>query len=55
MEHVETANHGRFVHEWELVDCPWNTTELGIHLDEYLGDDGSEVLASGDCAREDNL
>lgn len=55
MEHVKAANHGWFVHERKLIDSPWDSTKLGIHLDENLGDDGAEILTSRNGTCENNL
>lgn len=55
VEHVESANHGWLVHEWQLVDSPRDASKLGAHLDQDLGNDGAEVLASGNGVAEDHL
>lgn len=55
MEHVHTADHGRLVHVWQVVDSPRNTSQLRTHLNEDLADDRSEVLSSGDRLGKDHL
>jgi len=34
VEHVQSTNHGRFVHERQVIDGPRNSSQLRIHLDE---------------------
>lgn len=55
VEDVHTTNHCRFRHEGETIDSPWDTTHLGVHLDEDLGDDRPQVLTLGDSTNEHNL
>ena len=46
MEDVHATNHCGLVHERQLIHCPGNSTKLGIHLDQHLRDDRSQILAS---------
>lgn len=55
MEHIHTTDHGWLFHKWQCINDPWDTTYLGVHLDENLGDDGAKVLASGDGTSQNNL
>ena len=55
MEHVHTTDHGRLVHEWQVVNSPRNTSQFCTHLNEDLADDRSEVLSSGDRLGKDHL
>ena len=55
MEDIHTANHCWLIHEWQVVHSPRYATELGIHLDENLRHDGSQILAALDGGREDDL
>ena len=40
MEHVHATHHGRLIHEWKLVNCPGDTSDLSINLDEDLVNNG---------------
>lgn len=55
MENIHTTDHSWLFHEGELINNPWDTTYLGVHLDENLGDDGAKVLASLDGTCQNNL
>ena len=55
MENVHSTDHGRLVHEWEIVNSPGNASNLGSDLDEDLVDDGSEVLSLGNGVAKHDL
>jgi len=55
MEHIHTTDHGGLVHEWQVIDSPRNSSELGIDLDGDLCDNGSQVLSFGDSISQDDL
>lgn len=55
MENVHATDHCWLIHERQLVNCPRCSTKLSIHLDQHLGDDWSEILASLDGTRENHL
>ena len=55
VENVHATNHRRLIHERQLVHGPGDATELSIHLDQHLGDDRSQILASLDGGRQDDL
>ena len=48
-------DHRWHVGEWHFRDCPRFTTDLGVHLDEDLGDDRADILSSRDRILENNL
>ena len=48
-------DHGWHVGERHLRYCPRFTTDLGVHLDEDLGDDRADILSSRDRILENNL
>lgn len=55
MEHIHATDHCRNRHERQAVDGPWHSTYLGIHLDQNLGDDRSQILAALDSAGQNDL
>jgi len=55
MVDVDAANHRRLVKERHVADRPWLPTNLGANLDEDLGANGADVLATGDRVGEDDL
>ena len=55
MENIHTTDHGRHSHERQVVDSPWHSTYLGIHLDQYFGDNRPQILAALDSAGQDDL
>ena len=55
MENVHSTDHGGLVHEWEVVNSPGDSSDLGSDLDENLVDDGPEVLSLGDGVAQHDL
>lgn len=55
MENVHTADHGSLVHEWKCIHSPWDTSNLGVHLNQNFTDDGSQVLSSLDGRSKNDL
>ena len=55
MEHVHSAHHSRLIHKWQVVDCPRNTTDLGVDLNEDLVDDRPQVFALRDGIAKHDL
>ena len=55
MEHIHATYHRWLIHERQLVHCPRNAAKFGIHLDQYLGDDRSQILATLDSGRQNHL
>lgn len=55
MEDVQAADHRWLVHVWQVVDRPRDTSQLGIHLDENLRNDGSQVLSPLNGLSKDHL
>lgn len=55
VEHIQSADHRRLVHERQVVDGPRDSSQLGAHLDEDLRDDAPQVLSSRDGLGEDDL
>lgn len=55
MEDVHAAHHCGLFHERQVVDCPGNTTDLGVDLDQDLVHDRSQVLAFGDGIAQHDL
>lgn len=55
MEHVHTTDHGWLIHEGEIVNSPRSATDLGVHLNQHFGDNGSQVLAFLDGAYKNDL
>jgi len=55
VEHIQTADHCRLVHEWQILDSPRNTSELGVHLNHDLRNDGSQVLTFRNSISQDDL
>lgn len=55
MENIHTANHSWVIHERQVVHSPGYAAKLGIHLDEHLRDDRSQILAFLNGRRENYL
>lgn len=56
MVDVHSADHRWLVsHEREVLNSPWDATNLGVDLDQDLGHDGANVLALADGGGENNL
>lgn len=55
MEDVQAADHRWLVHVWQVVDRPRDTSQLGIHLDQNLRNDGSQVLSPLNGLSKDHL
>jgi hypothetical protein len=48
VEDIHAADHSRLVHQRKSINSPRYSTNLSIDLDEYLVDNGSQVLTLGD-------
>ena len=55
MEHVHATDHRGLRHEGETIDSPWDASDFGVHLDEDLRDDRTEILAFCNGTDKDDL
>ena len=55
VEHIHATNHRRLIHERQIVHCPGSAAHLGVHLDQNFGNDRSQILATLDGGRQNNL